>query len=151
MTADPLGVLVVEDNRGDVRLIEEGIEESPVACSPTFLTDGEGALEELDRRIAATEGLPDLLLLDLNVPKRDGREILAAIRAEAGFDPLAVVILSGSGADNYVQETYDLGADGYFVKPADPHAFIDLIDELVTGVADGRVPAGRFAEFDSAS
>lgn len=148
MSEDPLSVLVVEDNAGDVRLIRTGLEASGVATAPTVVNDGDAALEQLLGSPADTS--PDLLLLDLNVPKRTGRDVLELLQAESSGCSIPILVLSGSQSDEHIRETLELGADGYFVKPVDPHEFISLIETIVESVAEsGTVPPGEHAELES--
>ena len=152
MIEEPLEVLVVEDNPGDVRLIESGLEGSGVERSQTVVKNGEAALDRLLRRNEnESRERPDLVLLDLNVPKKTGREVLDRIQEEPELRSIPVVVLTGSQADNHVRETYELGAEAYFVKPADPHEFISLVERLVDAVGSaGTLPSGRFAEIEGA-
>ncbi|WP_247728641.1 response regulator [Halovivax limisalsi] len=144
----PLSVLIVEDNEGDVRLIENGLDESDVPIEPTVVTDGEAALDRLLDPPA--DAKPDLLLLDLNIPKRTGRDVLAALQAASASCPMPTLVLSGSRSDEHIRETLALGADGYAVKPVDPQEFISLIGSVVRSVADsGTVPPGEHAEIES--
>lgn len=148
MTDDPLSVLVVEDNEGDVRLIRTGLDASDVPTALTVVNDGDAALEQLLG--APAEDRPDLLLLDLNVPKRTGRDVLEYLQAESIGCSIPILVLSGSQSDEHIKETLELGADGYFIKPVDPHEFISLIETAVASVAkSGTVPPGEHAEFES--
>lgn len=141
-------MLVVEDNPGDVWLIEEAFEELDVECSVTFLTDGEDALEFLRRRLGGDARGLDLAILDLNVPKIDGRTILERVTSDSGLRSTSIVVFSGSRSPDDIRETYELGADGYFVKPADPDRFIETIRNLGNSAADsGRLPPGEFRQF----
>lgn len=145
----PLRVLVVEDNPGDVHLIREALEGSAVDSSLTVLTDGEAVLDYLRRRDDDSELNPDLAILDLNVPKVAGRTILEEIDARAALRSVPVFVLSGSKSTDDVRETYERGADGYFVKPVDPDEFISLVRSIETAVADaGRLPSGEFADVE---
>lgn len=150
MSETQLSVLVVEDNEGDVRLITTGLEASDVPTAPTVVNDGDAALEQL---LDAPEGdRPDLLLLDLNVPKRTGRDVLEYLQAESIGCSIPTLVLSGSQSDEHIRETLELGADGYFIKPVDPHEFISLIETVIASVAESEsVPPGEHAEFESAT
>lgn len=147
MHDDPLSVLVVEDNEGDVRLIRTGLESSDIATAPTVVNDGDAALEQLLESPGPDR--PDLLLLDLNVPKRTGRDVLEQLQADSKRCSIPILVLSGSQSDEHIRETLELGADGYFVKPVDPHEFISLIETVVESVAEsGTVPPGEHAEIE---
>ncbi|WP_247002706.1 response regulator [Halosolutus gelatinilyticus] len=150
MPDEPLDVLVVEDNRGDVRLIKTGLDESSVERSLTVVSDGEAALDYLYQRNGyESEAYPDLVLLDLNVPKKSGRDVLERMNETEELRSVPVVVLTGSRADNHVQETYQLGADGYFVKPVDPHEFISLVEAVANSIASsGTLLPGKYADID---
>ncbi|MFP9192659.1 response regulator [Natronosalvus vescus] len=151
MDDEPLEVLVIEDNRGDVRLIEAGFAESSVDCFVTVLDNGEEALDYLFQRngYESTER-PDLVLLDLNVPKRDGRAVLGQVQDDSDFSAIPFIVLTGSQSNNHVLETYHLGAAGYFVKPVDPNEFISLVETIaVARVSSETVPSGEYADIDS--
>lgn len=148
-----LRVLVAEDNRGDVSLIERGLEESDVDCSMTVVGDGEALLDHLHRRNEDDSTVrPGLVILDLNLPKRTGRDVLERIDDDAGLASVPILVLTGSKADDHVLETYELGADGYFVKPADPHEFMSLMERVVDSVSSTRTsPPGAYADLDRVS
>ena len=152
MAEEPLEVLVVEDNPGDVRLIEAGFDETRIERSLTVVRDGAAALDYLHRRNGyESADRPDLVLLDLNIPKKTGRDVLERVRGDSGISSIPVVVLTGSRADNHVVETHDLGADGYFVKPADPLEFISLVETVWNSlVSSGTVPPGKYADLDRA-
>lgn len=141
-------MLVVEDNPGDVWLIEEAFEELDVESSVTYLTDGAEALDFLLRRLGDGAGGLDLTILDLNVPKIDGRTILERITNDSDLYSPPVVVFSGSRSPDDIRETYELGAEGYFVKPADPDRFIETVQDIGESAADSeRLPPGEFREF----
>ena len=148
---EALNVLVVEDNRGDVHLVERAIEDMDTEVRFSVVDNGETALDYLDQRRCGSEASPDLVLLDLNVPKVNGRDVLADIRANAETSSVPVVILSSSRSPTDLEETYELGADGYFVKPVDPYEFISVVRSIGRSMAtSGRVPRGEFSHIDSA-
>lgn len=153
MTEEPFDILVIEDNPGDVRLIENGFDESDVPRSLTVVTDGAEALDYLYRRNGYEPAAkPDLVLLDLNVPKLTGNAVLERITDDPDFRSTPILVLSGSQSDDHVLETYQLGADGYFVKPVDPHEFISLVKTIGDSLASpGSLPSGEFADIDRPS
>lgn len=145
----PMDVLVVEDNEGDVRLIREGFEACAIECSLTVVHDGASALDRLVREPGDTLSAPDLLFLDLNVPKKTGRDVLERIWNGPERPTFAIMVLSGSQSAEHIRETYQLGADGYFVKPIDPHEFISLVETVAESVAtSGTPPPGELATVD---
>ena len=118
MPSRPIQVLLVEDDPGDVRLTEEALKRSKLLVMMTVVGDGEQALQFL-RRVGPYAGVvrPDLILLDLNLPKVDGREVLAAVKADPDLRPIPVVVLTTSAADNDILKAYGLGGNCYITKP----------------------------------
>ncbi|MFC7231487.1 response regulator [Saliphagus sp. GCM10025308] len=113
MTEEPFDILVIEDNPGDVRLIENGFDESDVPRSLTVVTDGAEALDYLYRRNGYEPAAkPDLVLLDLNVPKLTGNAVLERITDDPDFRSTPILVLSGSQSDDHVLETYQQGRTG---------------------------------------
>ncbi len=126
--AAPVEILMVEDNPGDVRLAEEALREADVANNLTVAEDGEEAMALLRAKDQNTAGSrPDLILLDLNLPKRDGREVLADIKADPQLRRIPVVVLTTSRAEQDVLKCYDLHANAYIVKPVDLDQFMDVV------------------------
>jgi CheY-like chemotaxis protein len=121
-------VLLVEDNPGDVRLTMEAMRESKVIVNLSVAPDGEAALAFL-RRQGAHQGAPrpDLILLDLNLPRKDGREVLAEIKADADLRRIPVVVLTTSRAEEDIFRTYDLHANCFITKPVDLDQFITVV------------------------
>lgn len=152
-SVDHLDILLVEDNPGDVRLIREALGESSVESSLTTVTNGEEALDYLRRgNEDESEARPDLTILDLNVPKVHGRRVLERIRGDSKLRSMPVIILSSSGARDDIHETYELGANGYFVKPVDPNELFSLVRTVEESLAaSGRLPLGEYADIDGAT
>jgi two-component system, chemotaxis family, response regulator Rcp1 len=124
-------VLLVEDNPGDVRLTMEAMRESKVIVNLSVAPDGEEALAFL-RRQGAHLGAPrpDLILLDLNLPRKDGREVLAEIKADADLRRIPVVVLTTSRAEEDILRTYDLHANCFITKPVDLDQFITVVASI---------------------
>lgn len=137
-------ILLVEDNPGDVRLTREALKEGKVLNHLNVVDDGIEALAFLRREDKYANAVrPDLILLDLNLPKKDGREVLAEIKADAGLKKIPVVILTTSAAEQDVLKTYDLHANCYITKPVDLEQFIKivrLIEDFWFTIA--RLPSG---------
>lgn len=114
----PIEILLIEDNPGDVRLTRESLKEAKVLNTLTVVKDGIEALSML-RREGPYAGAPrpDLILLDLNLPKKDGREVLAEIKADENLKRIPVVILTGSQDELDLLKTYNLHVNGYVTKP----------------------------------
>jgi len=137
-------ILLVEDNPGDVRLTREALKEGKVLNHLNVVDDGIEALAFLRREDKYANAVrPDLILLDLNLPKKDGREVLAEIKADAGLKKIPVVILTTSAAEQDILKTYDLHANCYITKPVDLEQFIKivrLIEDFWFTIA--RLPSG---------
>ena len=141
-------ILLVEDNPADVRLTMEAMRESKMLSRVTVVSDGEQALDYLRRRGPyATATRPDLVLLDLNLPKKDGREVLQEIKAIEDLRRIPVVVLTTSKAEEDIYRTYDLHANCYITKPMDLDRFIEVVQQIegfwlnVVSLPD-RSPAG---------
>ena len=124
----PIEILLVEDNPGDVRLTIEAMKEGRVSNRLSVARDGVEALEFLYRRGAFEDApRPDLILLDLNMPRKDGREVLAEIKADPDLKRIPVVILTTSEAEQDIIKTYDLHANCYVTKPVDLTQFLKVV------------------------
>ena len=132
----PLHLLLVDDNPGDVRLVREALRSSGGKTRVSTATDGVEALEAL--RAAAPEDRPDLVLLDLNLPRLDGRETLRALRADPALRSLPTIIFSSSTAAADVEACLALGADAYVTKPADFEGFERELLRLESTWSDRR-------------
>jgi len=128
-----LNILLVEDNPGDVRLIQEMWKESGARCDFCSVKDGEEGLEFLRRRGRYADApRPAIILLDLNMPKKSGLELLAEIKADENLRRIPVVVLTSSRAQHDVERSYDLHANCYIVKPADLDQFIQCQKAIQT-------------------
>jgi chemotaxis family two-component system response regulator Rcp1 len=124
----PIEILLVEDNPGDVRLTQEALKDAKVANTMHIVEDGVAALDFLYRRgpyDAAPR--PDLILLDLNLPKKNGREVLEQIKQDEHLKCIPVVILTTSQADDDVASAYKLHANCYITKPVEFAQFIRVV------------------------
>jgi chemotaxis family two-component system response regulator Rcp1 len=120
MTEKAPEILLVEDNPADVRLAREAFKNSQVQSVLNVVKDGMEAMSFLRQEGNYSEaGTPDLILLDLNLPRKDGREVLAEIKGDAGLKRIPVVIFTTSRAERDIGTCYDLNANCYIVKPAD--------------------------------
>jgi chemotaxis family two-component system response regulator Rcp1 len=118
LSSQPVRVLLVEDDAGDMRLTIEALKNSKLFTQLAIVRDGVEAMASL----RANNPPPDLILLDLNMPKMDGREVLAAIKGDAKLKQIPVIILTTSSAEEDIVQSYDAGANCYIIKPADlPH------------------------------
>ena len=122
----PIVVLLVEDDPGDVVLIQEAFEHNKVRNTLHVVGDGVEAMEYL--RSAAAR--PDLVLLDLNLPRKDGREVLAEIKSDPALRSIPVVVLTTSKAEEDILRSYDLHANAYVTKPVDFNRFIEVVRQI---------------------
>jgi chemotaxis family two-component system response regulator Rcp1 len=121
-------ILLVEDNPGDVRLTREALKDAKVWTSLHVVEDGVAALDFLHRRGEYADAVrPDLVLLDLNLPRKDGREVLAAIKSENALKAIPVVILTTSQAEEDVVKAYNLNANCFITKPVDFEKFVNIV------------------------
>ncbi|HKP51373.1 MAG TPA: response regulator [Chloroflexia bacterium] len=127
----PIEILLVEDNAGDVRLAVEALKEGKVLNNLSVARDGVEAMAFL-RREGEYAGAPrpDLILLDLNLPKKDGREVLAEIKSDDDLKRIPVVILTTSAAERDIVKSYDLYANCYITKPVDLNQFIEVVQSI---------------------
>jgi two-component system, chemotaxis family, response regulator Rcp1 len=124
-------ILLVEDNSGDARLATEALREAKVHNHLSWVTDGVQALAFLRREDPYTNApRPDLILLDLNLPRKDGREVLAEIKADERLRRIPVVILTTSQAEEDILKAYHLNANCYISKPVDLDQFLKVIKSI---------------------
>ncbi|MCB0580494.1 MAG: response regulator [Phaeodactylibacter sp.] len=127
----PYVILLIEDNPGDVRLTQEALKEGKKSIVLEVATDGIEALKFLRRQDAYTEKpTPDLILLDLNLPKWDGREVLREIKNDPQLKRIPVIVLTTSNAGADVLKCYDLHANCFINKPIDFDNFFDIIHKI---------------------
>jgi chemotaxis family two-component system response regulator Rcp1 len=125
---EPVEILLVEDNPGDVRLTLEAFREGKMYNHLSVVSDGVEALAFLRREGRyANVPRPDLILLDLNLPRKDGRDVLAEIKNDDYLKQIPVVVLTTSNAERDISETHDLHANCYFIKPVDFTQFVTVV------------------------
>jgi CheY-like chemotaxis protein len=144
----PVEILLVEDNPGDVRLTKEALKEGKVYSNLHWAKDGVEALEFLRREGPhANAPRPDIILLDLNLPKKDGREVLSVIKRDDSLKHIPVVVLTTSKAEEDVLRSYELHANCYVTKPVDLDKFIMVVKSIdrfwLTVVTLPPVAAGK--------
>ncbi|MBO2456053.1 response regulator [Actinomadura violacea] len=129
--ARPIEVLLVEDDPGDVLLTTEAFEHNKVANKLHVVNDGEQAMAFL-RREGEYEGAPrpDLVLLDLNLPRKDGREVLSEVKADEDLRSIPIVVLTTSEADEDILRSYHLHANAYVTKPVDFEQFVSVVRRI---------------------
>src|SRR5581483_10900291 len=129
--ARPIEILMVEDNPGDVRLTQEALKEGHLWNHLTVAIDGIEAIECLHRSGRfQTASVPDLILLDLNLPRKDGREVLAAIKSDEKLKLIPVVVLTTSKAEEDIVKSYKLHANCYITKPVDFPQFAAVVQSI---------------------
>lgn len=125
----PVEILLVEDNEGDVFLTKKAFEKAKIANNINVAMDGEEAMNMLQSNSTPK---PDIVLLDINLPKKDGKQVLAEMKEDENLRRIPVVILTSSKAEQDIVKTYDLHASSYIVKPIDLQKF----SEVVTAIED---------------
>jgi CheY-like chemotaxis protein len=127
----PIEVLLVEDDPGDVLMTREAFEEHKIGNKLNVVSDGVEALAYLRREAPYTDAvLPDLILLDLNLPRRDGRQVLQEIKCDESLRQIPVVVLTTSQLDEDILRSYQLHANAYVTKPVDFDAFIKVVRQI---------------------
>lgn len=121
-----LKILLVEDSRADARLILEVFQDEKICADVEVARDGQEAMDLLNAQCRR----PDLILLDLNLPRKDGREVLAELKADPSLQSIPVVILTTSQADEDILQSYKLQASCYVTKPVDLEQFIKIIKSI---------------------
>lgn len=128
---NPVEILLVEDNPGDVRLAQEALKEGKICNNLHVVEDGEEAMSFLRQEGQyAGSTLPQLVLLDLYLPKKDGREILTEMKADPALRQTAVIILTTSERDQDILQTYNLATDCYITKPVDLEQFVKVVKSI---------------------
>jgi chemotaxis family two-component system response regulator Rcp1 len=127
----PVDILLVEDNPGDVRLTKEALRDAKVRNKIFVAKDGVEAMEFLRKEGSFTDmQTPDLILLDLNLPRKNGREVLTEIKNDPELKRIPVVILTSSTADEDILKAYNLHANCYITKPVDLNGFVKIMHSL---------------------
>jgi chemotaxis family two-component system response regulator Rcp1 len=127
----PIQVLLVEDNPADADLMCEAIASGKLLLDVTTVRDGAAAIQYLRGEGRYADAVrPDLILLDLNLPKMDGRQVLATIKADAELRGIPVVVLTSSTAERDIVQSYNLGANCYVIKPVDLKAFQGIVKDV---------------------
>ena len=131
MEPRPADILLVEDNEGDVRLLQEAFKDGKLMATIHVVRDGMDAVAFLWRTgCYADAPRPDLILLDLNLPKKDGRQVLAEVKASPQLKSIPVIVLTTSSAEEDILKSYRAYANGYLTKPVDLGQFMDVVRSL---------------------
>jgi chemotaxis family two-component system response regulator Rcp1 len=127
----PIEILMVEDNLGDIRLMKEALKDARVLNHVSSVGDGMEAINLLRQKgIYAKAKRPDLILLDLNLPKKNGREVLDEIKQDPDLRRIPVVVVTSSEAEKDIVQSYDLHANCYIVKPVDLNQFVKVVRSI---------------------
>ncbi|MGA3565513.1 response regulator [Melissospora conviva] len=127
----PVRILVVDDDPGDVLMIEEALDGSDIEKVIDVVSDGEEAMEFLRREGRhTTAARPDMILLDLNMPRMDGRQVLSAVKTDEDLRTIPIVVLTTSNADTDILGSYTLQANAYVTKPIDLDDFNDVVRRI---------------------
>jgi two-component system, chemotaxis family, response regulator Rcp1 len=127
----PIEILLVEDNPGDIRLTQEAFKEAKVRNRLSVVTDGEMAMEFLHKTGKFMDApRPDIILLDLNLPKRDGREVLSLIKQDPDLRCIPVIVLTTSKAEMDILKAYNLNANCYIEKPMEFYSFTKTLQSI---------------------
>ena len=124
-------ILLVEDNPGDIRLTQEAFRDGKIANNMSVVTDGVEAMTFLHQENEYADApRPDIILLDLNLPKKDGREVLAELKQDPDLRRIPVIVLTTSKAEQDILNSYDMHANCYIAKPIDLEEFIKLVEGI---------------------
>jgi CheY-like chemotaxis protein len=131
MHSRPLEILLVEDNPGDIRLTREAFKEGRIATTLHVTHNGDEGMAYLNRCCKeSAETIPDLVLLDWNLPRRNGREVLQSIRENPKLRDLPVIVMSSSNAEQDIHDAYRLRANCYVIKPGDYEIYVKMIRSI---------------------
>ncbi len=131
MDEKPVEILLVEDDIADIELVKECLKKSPSAVNLNVVTNGEEAMKYLNNQgVYAQASKPQLILLDLNMPKKDGRQTLAEIREDDKLKTIPVIVVTTSESEADIEKVYRLGANSYVTKPFDLEKFCHMIHTI---------------------
>lgn len=125
--ATPITIMLVDDNEADIELTRSTLEEGKVRMNIVTASDGQHALDQLEAALTRGDGLPDLILLDLNMPRLDGRGFLGKMRQREELKAIPVVVLTSSDAEQDIVKSYKLGANCYVNKPVGLDEFQKIV------------------------
>ncbi len=127
----PVEILLVEDNEGDIILTREAFKDSKIANNIMVVSDGEAAMCFLRKTNGYEDAItPDLILLDINIPKKDGKQVLQEIKEDAQLRVIPTVILTSSKSEQDIVKSYGLHANSYLIKPVDLEKFFEIVSAI---------------------
>lgn len=131
MTVQLMQILLVEDNAADIRLTQEALKDAKLLNDLHVVRDGVGAMDFLHQRADHVDApRPDIVILDLNLPRKDGKEVLAEMKTDPTLRSIPVAVLTTSDAEADVLESYDLGANCFLTKPVDLDQFLKVVQAV---------------------
>lgn len=122
-----LSILLVEDSPSDVRLIREALKETAVPVQIAVARDGIEAIDYLHRTESGAATRPDIILLDLNLPRKNGREVLAEMKSSSNLKQIPVLVMTSSRAEEDISQAYSLNANCYITKPGDLQEYMNVV------------------------
>ena len=125
-----LRILLVEDSPSDVRLVREALKEASVPTQVMVARDGIEAMDYLKQAELGLTVWPDLILLDLNLPRKNGREVLAEVKASPSLRQIPVLVMTSSRSEDDIQQVYALNANCYITKPSDLNEYVDVVQSI---------------------
>lgn len=123
-------ILLVEDSPSDVRLVREALKETSLPVQLVLARDGVEAMNYLHQTDLGVAASPDLILLDLNLPRKDGREVLAEVKSSSKWKQIPVLVMTSSRSDDDIQQVYTLNANSYITKPDDLKGYVDVVRSI---------------------
>jgi two-component system, chemotaxis family, response regulator Rcp1 len=130
MSQKVLRLLLIEDSPSDVRLIKEALKESQIHCELSVASDGVEGLVHLRKVAVGTLSRPDLIILDLNLPRKNGREVLSEVKSSPRLKQIPVLVMTSSRSEDDVNEAYTLNANCFISKPYDLQEYIDIVRSI---------------------
>lgn len=131
MKVQPINILLVEDNEGDIFLMTEVLSEAGIINTIENARDGAQAIKLLEDRVADnSKNLPDLILLDINLPKKNGHEVLASVKSNPSLKKIPIIVLTTSSSELDILKAYDLQANCYLIKPTEIGGFLQVIEAI---------------------
>lgn len=148
----PFRILLVEDSPSDVRLLKEAFKDSSINVRMTVVKDGVEGMAYLNRMLSGLEMRPDLIILDLNLPRKSGREVLLEVSTEERLQSLPILVMTSSNSEDDASFAYNYGADSFTTKPSDLAEYVPIVRAIedFRSVSE-QMPAGavsRFPQFE---
>lgn len=131
MTIRPINIMLVEDNEGDIILIQDALEEAKILNNMTLARDGAEAIEKLEKIVIENpNNLPDLILLDINLPKKNGHEVLEVLKSDSRLKQVPIIVLTTSSSELDIFKAYNLHANCYIIKPVEISEFLRVVSKI---------------------